>query len=71
MSRRLDIKGHNYKWMIYAVDVVILVTVFSIFVNYVVEGWAGETMTVTRGSTGTGTGTCLCFCCLMSCLSVS
>lgn len=41
MSRRLDIKGHNYKWMIYAVDVVILVTVFSIFVNYVVEamGW--------------------------------
>ena len=41
MSRKLDIKGHNFKWMIYTVDVVILVTVFSIFVNYVVEamGW--------------------------------
>ena len=41
MSRKLDIKGHNYKWMIYTVDVVILVIVFSIFVNYVVEamGW--------------------------------
>ena len=41
MSRRLDINGHNFKWIIYAVDIVILVTVFSIFVNYVVEamGW--------------------------------
>lgn len=41
MSRRLDIKGHNYKWMIYAADIIILVTVFSVFVNYVVEamGW--------------------------------
>lgn len=41
MKRKLDPNGHNYKGVIYFVDVIILVSVFSIFVNYLVEvmGW--------------------------------
>ena len=41
MSKRLDTSGRNFKWMIYLVDVVILLVVFAVFVTYVVEamGW--------------------------------
>lgn len=41
MSPNLDIKGRNYKWVIYLTDVVILVSVFVVFVNCIVEpmGW--------------------------------
>ena len=41
MSKKTDFRGHSFKWLIYLVDVIILVAVFSFFVNHVVEakGW--------------------------------
>lgn len=41
MTPSFDNHGHNFKWVIYIVDILILTTVFSIFVNWIVEamGW--------------------------------
>ena len=41
MNTSLDTRGRNFKWLIYLADVIILVSVFSFFVNYMVEamGW--------------------------------
>lgn len=41
MTTQFDNRGHNFKWLIYLVDVVILSVVFTIFVNWIVEamGW--------------------------------
>lgn len=41
MNTTLDTRGRNFKWLIYLVDIIILVAVFSIFVNFIVEanGW--------------------------------
>lgn len=41
MTPAFDNHGHNFKWLIYAVDVIILTTVFTVFVNWIVEtmGW--------------------------------
>jgi|GEM_PF-6479668 hypothetical protein len=41
MKNRIDVNGHNFKWIIYLVDVIILTTVFAVFVNFIVEpmGW--------------------------------
>lgn len=40
MSRRQDVKGHNFKWMIYAMDVIIILIVFFAFVHIIVP-WLG------------------------------
>lgn len=41
MTPTFDNCGHNFKWIIYAVDIIILTVVFSVFVNWIVEamGW--------------------------------
>ena len=41
MTPILDNRGHNFKWLIYAVDVIVLTVVFVVFVNWIVEamGW--------------------------------
>lgn len=41
MNNRIDVKGHNFKWLINLMDIVILLAVFIIFVHFIVEamGW--------------------------------
>ena len=41
MTPTFDNHGHNFKWIIYAVDIIILTLVFAIFANWIVEvmGW--------------------------------
>lgn len=41
MISDLDNHGHNFKWIMYVVDIIILTIVFTVFVNFVVEsmGW--------------------------------
>ena len=41
MTSNFDTRGHSFKLLIYAVDIIILSTVFLVFVNWIVEamGW--------------------------------
>lgn len=41
MTPTFDNRGHNYKWLFYTLDLVILTIVFALFVNWIVEvmGW--------------------------------
>lgn len=41
MTPSFDNRGHNFKWLIYTADVIILAIVFTVFVNLIVEamGW--------------------------------
>lgn len=41
MTSVFDNRGHNFKWIIYVVDVIILTLVFAVFANWIVEvmGW--------------------------------
>lgn len=41
MTLTFDNRGHNFKWLIYAVDIFILTVVFVVFVSWIVEtmGW--------------------------------
>lgn len=36
MRKGLDIKGHNFKWIIYAIDIIIILVVFFVFVHVIV-----------------------------------